>query len=404
MANPIQVNGISADEVYTTIRDAGVADADAKLLVSNWIYQNYLTLYRTFSYATAFPATMPSCVPDPFARTFVHKDWTDGEDLVQAGQSPTDDGFNLRFHRIEHDLDALGAKIATLAQCMESMRASLRSMFDEVAAELNRIDNDLGPIKEPIVLQPPYYAAGGGLVSVAATQKIPNYVYGTPNYAAQLPPGSTGDPMVNYLGSTIYQGKAVSLFNTTQGVMVMPAVDVSTPSTVDVRVGAAGALARAFVENADLAAAVGKLATPAALVQRFGALVLSNGQTLQQALAVLPAANGYQTSAALVADVSARTAGALQSTTGLARQIATTVSAPAGATTFDEVDISGLQTLPPEATAALRKAGVGTIGQLSTATLDVVARALKAAGSSLTLGEMAAAQGTAQTLANLRIE
>jgi hypothetical protein len=401
MANTIDVNGISADEVYTTIRNAGVADADAKLLVSNWIYQNYLNLYRTFSYVTAFPASMPSCVPDPFVRSFVHKDWVDGEDLVQAEQSPTDDGFNLRFHRIENDLDSLGAKIATLAQCMASMRASLRSMFDEIAAELNRIDSDLGPIKGPIVLQPPPNYA---ISDVASTLKIANYQYAAQNFAAQLPPGSGVDPMLNYLGSTIYQGKAVSLFNTSQGVMVMPAVDLSTPSTVDVRVGASGALARAFVENAELAQSAAKGITPAALVARFGSLMLSNGQSLQQAVAVLPANTEYKNSQALVADVSARTAGALQSTTGLAKQIATTVSAPAGATTFDAVDISGLQALPPEATAALRQAGIGTIGQLATATSTILARALKGAGSSLTPGEVAAVQGTAQTLSNLRIE
>src|SRR6185369_5341683 len=118
MPNTIDVNGISADQVYETIRGAGVADADAKLLVSNWIYQNYVTLARTFAYVTPFPSAAPACVPDPFVRSFVHKDWTDGEDLVQAGPSAKDEGFNVRLHHIENDLDSLGAKVATLADCM----------------------------------------------------------------------------------------------------------------------------------------------------------------------------------------------------------------------------------------------------------------------------------------------
>src|SRR6266850_2576471 len=105
MADMLTIAGISAEQVYQTVRGAGVADADAKLLVSNWIYQNYLSLARRFDYVTAFPAAVPECVPQPFVRTFAHKDWTDGEDLVQAGESPDDEGLNKRFHKIEADFD-----------------------------------------------------------------------------------------------------------------------------------------------------------------------------------------------------------------------------------------------------------------------------------------------------------
>src|SRR5690349_14139057 len=226
MADTININGLSADEVYQTIRNTGISEVDAKLLVSNWIFQNYLTLHRTFGYVTAFPASMPACVPDPFARSFVHRDWVDGEDLVQAAGSANDDGFNARFHHIEADLDALGAKIATVAQCMADMRESLRSLLDEIAAELNRIDSDLGSVKGPSGWKPPAIA---GVATAAGGGQIVGLQFATQALAGQLPPGTWGDPMVHYLGSTIYQDKAVSLFNTSQGIMIMPAVDVSTP-------------------------------------------------------------------------------------------------------------------------------------------------------------------------------
>src|SRR5436190_20754770 len=100
MADAIDIHGITADEVFKTIRDSGISDVDAKLLVSNWIFQNYLTLHRTFTYVTQFPASAPECVPEPFKRTFAHRDWVDGEDLVQAATSPHDDGFNVRVHQI----------------------------------------------------------------------------------------------------------------------------------------------------------------------------------------------------------------------------------------------------------------------------------------------------------------
>jgi hypothetical protein len=399
MANTIDVNGVSADQVYQTIRNAGVADADAKLLVSNWIYQNYLTLARTFAYVTSFPSAVPACVPAPFARSFVHKDWTDGEDLVQAGPSANDDGFNVRLHHIEKDLDSLGSQVATVADCMADMRKSLSALLGEIAAELNRIDSDLGRLQGPVIRDP--------IFTGAFAQKFvpPNAIAkATLAYPGPLPPGTTGDPMLSYIGTTIYQEKAVSLFNTSQGVMIMPAVDVSTPSNVDTRVGAAGAFARAIAENTQLAQATSQAVTKAALVDRFGSLMLTNGQTVQQALAVLPVDAKYDNAQLLLADLAQRTAGALQSATGLAKQLATTVSAPANATSFSTVDISGMKELPPQAAASLRKAGIATIGQLASATPAALSAALKESGANVTAGEAAAIQGTAQTLSHMQIE
>ena len=41
MADTIDIHGISANQVFKTIRDKGISDADVKLLISNRIYQNY---------------------------------------------------------------------------------------------------------------------------------------------------------------------------------------------------------------------------------------------------------------------------------------------------------------------------------------------------------------------------
>jgi hypothetical protein len=391
MADTIDIAGISADEVFKTIRDKGISDSDAKLLVSNWIYQNYLTLHRTFAYATAFPASVPSCVPAPFTRTFEHRDWVDGEDLVQATASANDEGFNTRFHHIEADLDALGAKIATLAQCMADMRASLRSMLDEIAAELNRIDSDLGAVKGPVI-KPPVFT-GGLLTGPAAPISM--------QVATATLPAAASDPAVRYLGSTVFQDKTVSLFNTSQGIVMMPAVDATSPTTVDTRVGSAGAVWQATLDNADLKNATQQAVSKQDLVNRFGNLQLSNGQTLANALAVLPADAHYDNVQAMLTDLSSRTAGALQSTTGLSQQLAASVDAPADATTFKSVDVSGLKDLSPDAATALRKAGFSTIGQVADADPVAVTKALQ--GANLTAGQAAAIHGTAKTLAAMTI-
>jgi hypothetical protein len=409
MAETLSINGISAQQVYETVKTAGISDADAKILVSNWIYQHYVTLSRSFSYATSFPAAVPACEPTPFARTFVHKDWVDGEDLVQAGQSANDDGFNVRLHQIEHDLDALGAKIATVVECMADMRESLRKMFDEIAAELNRLDNDVaGTVKGPTVVGP---SLGGILAGTGGYTINPNIHYNVnpdPTYSYQhtgpMPPGVEGDPVFNYLGTTIYQERAVSLFNTSQGIMILPAVDVSTPATVDRRVSSAGAVARAFHENSALQRTIRQGVDRDTLVERFGNLMLSNGQTMRDALSVLPVGAHYENANMLLSDLSGRMAGALQSTTGLARQIAATVGAPAGATTIAAADVSGMQELPPEATSQLRRAGISTIGQFASMDVGKVTSVLRKSGTALTDGEIAAIHGTARTLSHMQIQ
>ena len=37
-------------------------------------------------------------------QSFKHQDWVDGVSVVQAGQTPGEEGFNDRLHRVENDL------------------------------------------------------------------------------------------------------------------------------------------------------------------------------------------------------------------------------------------------------------------------------------------------------------
>lgn len=385
MANSLLINGTSADQVYQTVLKTGASDSDAKLLVSNWIYQSYIRTGRRFSFATAFPATVPACMPAPFQRAFAHRDWVDGEDLVQAGASANDDGFNARFHRIETDLDALGARISQLADCMADMRSSLRKMLDEVAAELNRIDNDIAPSRS-VVVDPVFT---GNLVNVANEPKT-------------RPLQLANDPMYRYLGTTVFQNKQVSMFNSTNGVVILPSVDasVSTPSQ---QLGAVGAVAQAMQENADLKAAFGKATSKEDLIQRFGNVAISNGQTLGDAVAFLPDGAQYANGQALLEDLSSHTATFLQCAEGASSQLALSVNAPAAAGTLGGADVSGLETLTPQATKALKDAGIATIGQLASADPAKISAALGGGGAKLSEGQIAAVSVTAKTLAKVSI-
>jgi hypothetical protein len=97
---------------------------------------------RQFNYSALIDASDGNCT-EKFSPTFSHKDWVDGEDLVQAGQSPNDVGFNVRFRQIETDLKAVQADLKTAFSCISQLRHSIRTSLTEVAAELNRLDDDI---------------------------------------------------------------------------------------------------------------------------------------------------------------------------------------------------------------------------------------------------------------------
>src|SRR5262245_22170296 len=123
----IEVQGKTADEIFNLAIDKGISRSDAAVLVSGWIFENFGRTARTFNYAQAFAAVEAECVAR-FARSFQHADWIDGESVVQAETTTVEEGFNLRFHRIETDLDALGADVSRAFACLAEMRRSLRSL------------------------------------------------------------------------------------------------------------------------------------------------------------------------------------------------------------------------------------------------------------------------------------
>jgi hypothetical protein len=90
----------------------------------------------SFHYGVPVPDTDPNCHPT-FTQSFRHKDWIDGVDVVQAAQTSDEDGFNLRFHRIEQDLTALAADVASAFNCIAVLRTQLVEVLNEIQGQLN---------------------------------------------------------------------------------------------------------------------------------------------------------------------------------------------------------------------------------------------------------------------------
>lgn len=136
------VAGMPVAQVLEQVQKAGISRSDASILVGSWIFENVGRTQRTFNYATAFPAADPTCVSS-FTKTFAHQDWVDGKSVVQAEQTTGEEGFNLRFHRIEADLAGLGQEVAHAFTCLATMRREIRSLLDELRAEVNRLNSDV---------------------------------------------------------------------------------------------------------------------------------------------------------------------------------------------------------------------------------------------------------------------
>src|SRR5437870_5091133 len=107
-AEGLKLSGLAPEDVFKQVVDKGVSASDAALLVSGWIFQNFGKVRREFNYVVPFGGLI--CA-ERFNRTFTHTDWVDGESVVQAGTTVTEQGFNARFHAIEHDLDTIRADL-----------------------------------------------------------------------------------------------------------------------------------------------------------------------------------------------------------------------------------------------------------------------------------------------------
>lgn len=98
---------------------------------------------RNFRYSDPVEEAAPAHWQSAFQRTFQHDDWFDGESVVQAEESAMELGFNARFHRIEADLDALGADVNRVYLALAEQRAEVSRALDEVKLELNRLNEDV---------------------------------------------------------------------------------------------------------------------------------------------------------------------------------------------------------------------------------------------------------------------
>jgi len=89
-----------------------------------------------FNYSKPFPAQVPNSTA-LFKRSFQHRPWVDSQDIVQAAETPEEEGFNSRLHKIENDLDALAADSVKTFALVADMRQTLAQLLIEIRDQLN---------------------------------------------------------------------------------------------------------------------------------------------------------------------------------------------------------------------------------------------------------------------------
>jgi hypothetical protein len=372
MTAPIDFENLpSFDDLRAKLEKAGVSPREAIGIAGTYVLAVAGYSQRVFAYSKDLAATAPQC-QSVFDPRFQHQPWIDGEDVVQAGQTPGGDiGFNLRFTNIEFDLKDLAQGLKDIYTCLATLRLEMSTLLGEIRAELNRINSDLGR------------AVQGGVVQPFPTKIGPL-------------------EQIKYLGIGKVLGKDVQIWETQQGTVVLPLLTTVAAVEVDNRVKRVADLGRIIQENADLKKKLD--AAPMAkedLIKNFGDVRTASGETLRDLVDILPANQQIANSANLVDLVAEREALALRTGPGRDFALANAFGVDENVDVVGAVAVEKFASVPVDARAALKAAGIDTMEKLAAADDKTLATALKKGGVPATASDSASWRAAAKALVNL---
>jgi hypothetical protein len=146
------VYGVPAHTIVDALRGAGVAEDDVIAVLGRAIARSAGTGIASvatppFVFQTTVPQQAPQCELH-FEPTFTHPDFIDGVTVVQAGETPTEIGFNRRFHAIETDLGGVAEALRTVSNCIKELRLELFGVVQELQVKITTIDHRIDPLKD----------------------------------------------------------------------------------------------------------------------------------------------------------------------------------------------------------------------------------------------------------------
>jgi hypothetical protein len=369
-ANNLMFEGVSVDEIFSQVTKAGVDSSTAGVIAATWVLDNLRKTRRVFNYREPFPAADPDCALAPWLRNFAHADWTDGEDVVQAGQTiGGDEGFNSRFHKIESDLDRLGADIAKVSACLAEMRGSLRKLLDEIRAEINLINADIGETRT------------GPLTPL------------TPNF-------NFLDTAATFKGTSLVLGKKVNIWETKTGMLMLPAVDPVDPSVLGGALSNVGDVTTFVNDDPRVKNTFPGGFKLTEFLDKFGDEKLPNGRPVRDAVKVLPPDATFRDAAHLVDELSTWQAAVVRAREGANVAVTNSLGVDTS-TAIADVPIDRLNDVPVGVRAALAAEGVTSVGALANLTPERVSEITRNAGVAVTAGQAAGFAVNARTLVRM---
>jgi hypothetical protein len=356
----------NATQIYDILLKKGIKQSDATIIVSEWIVDNARSAGRSFNYSQSFPAADPACAPPPFARSFQHVDWVDGESVVQASATPGgDEGFNARLHKIETDLDRLGALIAQAFTCMNAMRANLSLALNEVRDELNRINADLTRGKR---------GAGG------------------PVFNGMI------DKQQIHVGVNSTNGKGAHVWKMDDGSMLaMPIQTIRQPLVSDPTERGAG-IAEVLAADPAIRRDIPGEITVSEMREKFGDRLTADGRSINDILDALPDEQRFDNLDAMVSQVTEMDALVMKGT-GMARAVRESLGQVKG--DIAAVSVERMPQMGKRLAGALNAEGVRTLGDLAALDADKLNSIAAKAGAMVTPGEAGALLARAQTFLKL---
>lgn len=366
--------GIDPNVLVEQIVTKGVPKYDAIKLINDLVAVNLGQLPRRFSYSVSLPNHDDSCLP-AFSRSFEHTDWIDGESVVQAGESPGDRGFNWRFTALGTDLDSLAADVVRLYACLEQLRGSLVTALQDVAAELNRLNNDVADLH----------------TKTPAPKVFP--------YAVENAP--------KFLGIREFDGSKVTMWQQGANVVMLPGIHTADLSfTVTQRLQTGGLVARALSVDEDLARVLKGGAIVSEVIAKFGDAQLGDGRTLGQGLAIL-APESRVDEKTIVDLVNTQEQAFLRSTVGSIDAVSAvlgTTSTGAPLVSVNPGLLAGaIRDAPPALGSALDAAGLSTIDKLVAVPHRTLITQLKEQGVTITPAQARELSARASMIAGLGI-
>jgi hypothetical protein len=362
----------------------------AQMYVAGSILEHLGRLKQSFSYRQPLsPSDSPAA--STFERSFDHVDWVDGESAVQAGETPSEEGFNARFHAIETDIDNLAKEIARGLEEQAKLRAQLATMFEDIRSALNRLGSRVPDevIIPPRVFEPkfesPYAFPVNPIDPVGPFGPLRQpQILERPDRPGE---GFAFGKPARKLARQRFAGQDVDVWSTEAGMMLLPVAAQpdapgSLPTGIDPGLERAGLVNSYLTENKDrLSEKLGDGAFSIADVKtHFGTETLADGTKLEDVLTDLPTGTSVDNVEKLSELIIDRQVDDLASSGRQLEALVGAVGLVTGDKPAEDAPINRLSVVSEAESKALSAAGIKTVADLSAATPSNVASVLTNAG------------------------